>query len=92
MLDYYATWCKDCLRMEKGTLADPRVRSALKRFTLIQADVTDTNDTTQALKSRFKVLGPPALLFFGADGKERTDMHFYGYRNVEEFLAVLEKI
>jgi thiol:disulfide interchange protein DsbD len=91
ILDFYATWCKECLRMEKGTLTDPRVRSALKRFALIQADVTESNATTQAIKSRFKVFGPPALLFFAADGRERTDLHFYGYRDVEAFLAVLEK-
>jgi thiol:disulfide interchange protein DsbD len=92
ILDYYATWCLDCVRMEKATMSDPRVRSALKRYALIQADVTQTNATTQAIKSRFKVLGPPAVLFFDADGRERTDLHFYGYRNAEDFLAILEKI
>ena len=92
ILDFYATWCKDCVRMEKGTLADPRVRAALKGYALIQADVTETNAETNAIKQRYKVLGPPALLFFAPNGEEKTALRFYGYRAVPEFLALLEKI
>ena len=92
ILDFYATWCKDCVRMEKGTLADARVRAALKGYVLIQADVTETNVETNAIKQRYKVLGPPAMLFFATNGEEKTALRFYGYRAIPEFLALLEKI
>ncbi len=92
ILDFYATWCKDCVRMEKGTLADPRVRAALKGYTLIKADVTETNAETNAIKQRYKVLGPPAMLFFTPNGEEKTALRFYGYRSVPELLTLLEKI
>ena len=92
LLDFYATWCKDCVRMEKITLADPRVRAALKGYVLIQADVTETNAQTNAIKQRYKVLGPPAMLFFGPNGEEKTALRFYGYRSAAEFLPLLEKI
>ena len=72
ILDYYADWCTDCVRMEKSTFADPRVRQELRnRFVLLQADVTDPkNADGKAIKSRFGVYGPPAMLFFAADGEE----------------------
>jgi len=92
ILDFYATWCTDCVRMEKTTFADPRVRAALKNYVLLQADVTDNNDASIAIKQQFGVFGPPALLLFGADGNEKKDLRFYGYRNVEEFLALLGKV
>ncbi|MEK7206781.1 MAG: protein-disulfide reductase DsbD [Pseudomonadota bacterium] len=92
ILDYYADWCTDCVRMEKGTLADPRVREALKSFVLIQADVTQTDDTSRAVKKKFSVYGPPAMLFFGANGEERQDLRAYGYRTVDEFLTILKKL
>jgi len=92
ILDFYATWCTDCVRMEKTTFADPRVRAALKNYVLLQADVTDNNDASIAIKQKFGVFGPPALLLFSADGNEKKDLRFYGYRNAEEFLALLGKV
>jgi thiol:disulfide interchange protein DsbD len=92
LLDFYATWCTDCVRMEKTTFTDPRVRAALKNFVLLQADVTENNDASIAIKQKFGVFGPPALLLFSAEGSEKKDLRFYGYRNVEEFLAVLGKV
>jgi thiol:disulfide interchange protein DsbD len=94
LLDYYADWCTDCLRMEKSTFRDARVREQLKgRFALLQADVTDPNDAeVKALKKRFDVFGPPAMLFFGADGAERRELRAYGFRTVDDFLAILGKL
>jgi len=92
ILDFYATWCTDCVRMEKTTFADPRVRAQMKNYLLLQADVTDNNEASIAIKQKFGVFGPPALLFFDADGNEKKDLRFYGFRNVEEFLALLGKI
>ena len=70
MIDYYADWCTDCLRMEKATFAMPAVRAEMTgRFVLLQADVTDPNDPeVKAMKQRFGVFGPPAMLFFDASG------------------------
>jgi len=94
ILDYYADWCTDCLRMEKATFVDPRVREELRnRFVLLQADVTDPNDPEgKAIKGRFGVYGPPAMLFFAANGEEHRELRTYGFRNVDEFLALLRKI
>jgi thiol:disulfide interchange protein DsbD len=92
MLDYYATWCTDCVRMEKTTFTDPRVRAALARFVLIQADVTDNNADAIAIKQAHEVFGPPATLFFSPDGREIRALRFYGYRNADDFLAMLAKL
>jgi thiol:disulfide interchange protein DsbD len=94
ILDYYADWCTDCLRMEKATFTDPRVREELRRrFVLLQADVTDpSNPDGKAIKQHFGVYGPPAMLFFSANGQERRELRTYGFRNVDEFIALLRKI
>ncbi len=94
ILDYYADWCTDCLRMEKATFADPRVREELRRrFVLLQADVTDPNNADgKAIKQRFGVYGPPAVLFFSADGQERRELRTYGFRSVDEFTTLLRQI
>src|SRR5690606_7710353 len=40
MLDFYADWCVECVRMERTTFQDPRVRNRLREMALLQADVT----------------------------------------------------
>jgi thiol:disulfide interchange protein DsbD len=93
ILDYFATWCTDCVRMEKATFTDPQVRAEMERFVRLQVDVTDPNDPeTKAIKQRFGVFGPPALLVFGADGAERRDLRTYGFKPPQSFLALLRKL
>ena len=48
--------------------------------------------TTKAIKQRFSVYGPPAILFFGEDGAEIRDLRLYGYRGKTEFLDILNRI
>jgi thiol:disulfide interchange protein DsbD len=93
LIDYYADWCTDCLRMERTTFADPRVRQVLSdNFVLLQLDVTDAfSPETAALKQRFGVYGPPATLFLSANGEERRELRFYGYRSAEAFLAIVRQ-
>lgn len=91
ILDYYATWCADCVRMESSTFLDPRVRAAvMTRFVPLQADVTDPgNPDARAIKQRFGVYGPPAVLMFSKNGEEQRNLRIYGYKSSEEFLALL---
>jgi thiol:disulfide interchange protein DsbD len=94
LIDYYAEWCTDCLRMERTTFSDPAVRRALsERFVLLQLDVTDAfSPETRALKQRFGVYGPPATLFLSADGQEQRELRFYGFRSTGELLQLLGKV
>ncbi|MHB8728760.1 MAG: protein-disulfide reductase DsbD [Sulfuricaulis sp.] len=93
MLDYFATWCTDCVRMEKGTFADARVRQALEGFVLLQPDVSNSGDAqVEAMKKRFKVYGPPALVFLNGQGEQTGQQPIYGYHDVEEFLALLRRM
>ncbi len=90
LLDYYADWCSDCLRMEQTTFQDPLVIQALAPYRLLQVDVTDPADpASRALKQRYGVFGPPAMLFFNTVGTELTAARLYGYRAPAEFVAQL---
>jgi thiol:disulfide interchange protein DsbD len=94
ILDYFATWCTDCVRMEKTTFVDPQVMKILgDRFVALQVDVTDPNNPeTKAIKQRYSVFGPPAMIFLDGNGKVRTDLNFYGYKAPKEFVEVLNRV
>lgn len=85
MLDFYADWCIECIRMESNTFHQPQVKQALQGAVLLQADVTANDDEDKALLKHFNIYGPPAIMFFGSDGKERDAYRLYGYFEADEF-------
>ncbi|MBI1175153.1 MAG: protein-disulfide reductase DsbD [Sideroxydans sp.] len=92
MLDYYADWCVSCKEMERFTFSDPRVRAKLKNIILLQADVTANNADDKTLLAQHELFGPPAILFFDTQGKERTEQRVIGYQDAAQFLASLENV
>ena len=90
MLDFYADWCTSCLEMEHTTFRDPSVREALNGVLLLQADVTVNNADDRALLSRFKLFGPPGIIFFDAQGHELTGARVVGYQKAAEFLSSVQ--
>jgi len=87
MLDFYADWCIECIRMESNTFARPEVQAAVEEVVLLQADVTRNDEIDRELLARFGIYGPPAILFFGKDAKERRPYRLFGYVGAEEFAA-----
>ncbi|GMQ92190.1 MAG: protein-disulfide reductase DsbD [Gammaproteobacteria bacterium] len=92
LVDYYASWCTDCIRMERTTFRDPAVQDMMAKFVNIKIDISKPSKVTDALKSRLNVYGPPATILFDSKGKERKDLNFYGYRSAKDFIAILEKV
>lgn len=92
MLDFYADWCISCKEMEAYTFTDPKVKQALADVVLLQADVTNNNADDLALLTKFKLIGPPAILFFGSDGKENTVQRVIGYQDAETFIKTLQRV
>ncbi len=91
MLDFYADWCISCKEMERFTFSDPAIRKRLDQALLLQADVTANDTMDKALLQRFQLFGPPAILFFDAQGNELADLRVIGYQDVERFGASLAR-
>ena len=86
MLDFYADWCVSCIEMDTYTFPKPEVRSALKQVILLRADVTDNDEIDQALMNEFKIFGPPAILFFGKDTREKKAFRLVGFLEADKFV------
>ncbi|NOU13540.1 MAG: protein-disulfide reductase DsbD [Methylococcaceae bacterium] len=87
MLDFYADWCTSCKEMAVFTFSDPKVREALAPMLLVQADVTANLLEDQRLLKKFKLIGPPAILFFGPDQQERMTARVIGYMKADQFAS-----
>jgi len=91
LIDFYADWCLDCVRMARTTFTEPSVHEALGSWQLIEVDVTDTNDDSEALKKFFGVFGPPATIYVAPNGEEYQGLRQYGYMNEQAFLSRLNR-
>ena len=92
MLDFYADWCISCKEMERFTFTDPQVAARMAGMVLVQADVTQNNADDRALLKRFKLFGPPGIMFFAPGGRELADVRVIGFQDARRFAATLEKV
>jgi cytochrome c biogenesis protein CcdA len=63
LIDLWATWCKNCLTMDKTTLEDPAVLSALAGYVKIKFQAEDPDEPlTKAVMQRFNAVGLPTYV------------------------------
>ena len=91
MLDFYADWCVSCKEMERYTFTDPAVQSRLAGMVKVQADVTSGNADHQALLKRFRLFGPPGIVFFDPAGREIQGLRVIGFMSADKFTTVLDQ-
>ena len=91
LLDWYADWCISCKVIEHQVLTDAKVVERLKGYRLIRFDITASNTEQRALLDRYKLFGPPALMFFGKDGVEHADVRVIGEINATDFAERVAK-
>jgi thiol:disulfide interchange protein DsbD len=82
LVDFYADWCVSCKSIEKEVFGDAQVQHALRDVVLLRADVTASNPAQMALMRAHQIIGPPTVMLFDAQGRERR-----GSRLVGDFTA-----
>ncbi len=90
LLDFYADWCVTCKEMELLTFSDEKVTAALSAYQLIQVDVTKNTVEHQRILKQYALFGPPAILFFDANGEEKVSKRVIGFMKAERFLERLQ--
>lgn len=73
LVDVWATWCKNCLTMDRTTLQDPAVRTALDDYVKIKFQAEDLSvQPARDVMERFEAFGLPtyAILYPASAGEE----------------------
>ncbi|MBY4678125.1 protein-disulfide reductase DsbD [Marinobacterium sp. CAU 1594] len=92
MLDFYADWCISCVELEEFTFKDSSVMQSLDTFMLIRVDVTANDDDAKVLSRRYGVIGPPALVFYDRQGRQRDHMMLIGVIGPDDFVRHLGQL
>src|SRR5437016_163721 len=81
-IDFYATWCGPCKKLDAETFSDGKVKKFFKdKMVPIKIDV----DKDKAMAAKFNIRAMPTMVMVGADGKEIGRL--VGFRPAERFLA-----
>ncbi|KPC35503.1 Thioldisulfide interchange protein DsbD Precursor [Pseudomonas syringae pv. cilantro] len=91
LLDWYADWCISCKVIEHEVLPDPGVVAGLAGYSLIRFDMTQSNAEQRALLDRYKLFGPPAMLFFAKNGEELQNVRVVGEIDVTGMIERLNR-
>lgn len=92
MVRFHADWCVSCKEMDRFTFSDAKVQARLKDVVLLEVDVTGGTPDDTALLKRFKLFGPPGILFIDRQGRDVPDIKVIGFLNHNDFLTVLNAV
>ncbi|MFC0269660.1 protein-disulfide reductase DsbD [Kushneria aurantia] len=92
LVEFTADWCIACRVIENEVFSAPDVKRALADVQRLSVDLTDYSTADRNIMQHFNVIGPPTLLWFGADGVERRDQRVIGELSAKAFLEHLEKV
>lgn len=87
LVDFSADWCTSCKTLDRTVFDDPAVRHALAGVVPLRADVTAGDAAQQALMRDYQVMGPPTVMLFDAQGRERRDDRLVGEFTAADLLA-----
>ena len=69
MVEFFATWCPHCQRVDQEVLTDKKIRSSMKKFVTLRVDVSERNPQLAVIMEKYHVMGVPTMLFFDKNGK-----------------------
>lgn len=91
IIDGWADWCVACKKMDQSTFRDARVISLLKgKWVSVKLDLTESNDTNEALAAKYEMNGLPTVVLLPPDGDKAKAKRLTGYVSADRLLEELQ--
>ena len=87
IVDLTAEWCIECRIMDKNLFHNRP--GQMQDWQLVRLDITETNEDSKAILSRYKLFGPPALLYYQEGQLTQQQVGEIGRAEFEQTLDAL---
>ncbi|MBI0426010.1 protein-disulfide reductase DsbD [Psychrobacter sp. NG27] len=87
IVDLTAEWCIECRIMDKNLFHSRPVQ--MQDWQLVRLDITETTEDSKAILSRYKLFGPPALLYYQEGQLTQQQVGEIGRAEFEQTLDAL---
>ncbi|MBH0005225.1 protein-disulfide reductase DsbD [Psychrobacter sp. SWN149] len=87
IVDLTAEWCIECRIMDKNLFHNRPVQ--MQDWQLVRLDITETTEDSKAIFSRYKLFGPPALLYYKEGQLTQQQVGEIGRAEFEQTLDAL---
>ncbi|WP_201629156.1 protein-disulfide reductase DsbD [Psychrobacter maritimus] len=89
IVDLTADWCVECRIMDKNLFHNRPAQ--MQDWQLVRLDITETTDDSKAILARYKLFGPPALLYYQDGQLTNQQVGEIGRSEFEQTLAALNQ-
>jgi len=83
MMDFTASWCGWCVKLDKDTFTDPTVQELARSFVCVKVNM----DKEKANAKKWSIRGIPHILFLAPDGSLITRIS--GYKGPSDFAKAM---
>lgn len=87
IIDFKASWCRECLHMDKTTFSDAKIKEALKHNVIYIVDVTNPNSDAQDVLKYYGLKGVPAIVILK---KGENPIILNGYQSADDLLKYIQ--
>ncbi len=92
MIDFWASWCVYCKKLDKAVWNQPEVVKESLRFVTVKVDATKADDEEMtAIKEQYKVPGLPRVIFIDSRG-EVLHGRTSAFKHPDEMLEIMKSI
>lgn len=92
MIEFFATWCPYCQRLDRDVLSSSEVRQAMKHFVALRVDASDETLENSRMLDAFNVVGFPTLIFYDKKGNQYDAPSLNDGITRENLLSVLNQL
>lgn len=89
IVDLTADWCVECRIMDKKLFHNRPAQ--MQGWQLVRLDITDTTEDSKAVLSRYKLFGPPALMYYQDGQLVNQQVGEIGRSEFEQTLTALNQ-
>ncbi|WP_201575871.1 protein-disulfide reductase DsbD domain-containing protein [Psychrobacter sp. H8-1] len=89
IVDLTADWCVECRIMDKNLFHNRPAQ--MQGWQLVRLDITDTTEDSKAVLSRYKLFGPPALMYYQDGQLVNQQVGEIGRSEFEQTLTALNQ-